>query len=48
MALGAEPRDIVRMVVGRTARVSVAGVVLGFALARFAMRALATLLFASI
>ena len=45
MALGAEPRDIVRMVVGRTARVSVAGVVLGFALARFAMRGLATLLF---
>jgi putative ABC transport system permease protein len=45
MALGAEPRDIVRMVVGRAARVSMVGVAAGFVMALFATRALATLLF---
>ena len=45
MALGAEPRDIIRMVVRRAARVSMAGVIAGFGLSLFAMRALATLLF---
>jgi ABC-type antimicrobial peptide transport system permease subunit len=45
MALGAEPRDIVRMVVGRAARVSMVGVAAGVAMALFATRALATLLF---
>jgi predicted permease len=45
MALGASPRDVVRMVVGRAARVSAAGVVAGFVLSVFAMRTLATLLF---
>jgi predicted lysophospholipase L1 biosynthesis ABC-type transport system permease subunit len=45
MALGAAPRDIFSMIVGRAARVSVAGVIVGFAASLGLMRVLGSLLF---
>jgi ABC-type lipoprotein release transport system permease subunit len=45
MALGAAPRDVVRMVVGQGVRLGALGVAVGLALALVATRALAPLLF---
>jgi ABC-type antimicrobial peptide transport system permease subunit len=45
MALGARPRDVVRLLVGESLVRVVAGVVLGLAIALVATRALATMLF---
>jgi putative ABC transport system permease protein len=46
MALGAQPRDIRRMVIGQGARLALAGVALGLAAALYLVRFMAPLLYA--